>query len=342
MRRAAVIVMLVGLLGGFWLGPEPACACLHAKAGLGFPLSAGAQRGLIFFDDGHEELVLNPSYELDTSGSKKRVQDDAVKGFTKLAWLVPTPSLPTSYKEADEAIFTDLAAFTEEKEIVETDSDDEKKDDGPNIGEDGGDEGIEFLEVLEVGDYTIQPIKATGETGKKDLQAWLKENGFSELDEGVLDYYQGEGYYWLAITLALQKGGGLPAGGALKPLQISFETEKPVYPLKVNAGGGIFDLELWVIARKEIDLMRTRVYGIRTAEQRDDFFVQENRQTEFSKLPETVQAVIAEVEALEAMKEGKIYCYRFAGRDLDEVTDLSKLADDLHFEFQKEEKKKKK
>lgn len=325
---AAAAALSLAVVGGA-LAPDSAEACLHPLKEFKFPIKAGAQRGLIFFDAGHEELVLRPSYSLDTSSAGKEVKDDAIKGFNSLAWLVPLPSLPESYKEADKLIFTELEDFTPAYQKSPKNS-----WRGRAKGElRGGDEadGVEYFEKIKIGDYTIQPIKAKGEMGEVELNNWLETNGFGKITEETLKYYIDKDYYWLAIKLSNKEG--LPVKGDVKPLQISFKTEKPVYPLKINSGRGEFDMELWVITRKELDLKKSKAFGLKTVEQAKKGYIQKNRQTRFSRLPKTVKAVAQEVSALKKMKAGTLYCYRFFGTGMDKTTDLSKLADDLAFEF---------
>lgn len=118
------------------------------------------------------------------------------------------------YVEAEEKLVDDLQKFA----AIESDKDWQKGADtrqgGPEKGEANG---AELLEAVQVGNYKIQPIKATGDKGGTELNAWLDDNGFGRVSESVLKFYLNKGHFWLAVKLS--KEGGLPANGTVKPLQ---------------------------------------------------------------------------------------------------------------------------
>lgn len=309
----------------FLSSTQPVQGCIHPEREFKYPIKAGAQKGLIFFADGQEQLVLRPSYKVEGEGLK--VKNDAVEGFTTLAWIVPVPNLPDSYKEADAKLFSELADFTEAEETLSADNARRGKHedwDGPDENE-----GAEFLEEVKVGDYTIQPVKAKGEIGAIELNGWLKDNSFGEVDAAVMKHYTDNDYFWLAVKL--HRAEGLPQNGEVKPLQISFKTDKPIFPMKINQGRGSFDLELWVITKDEIDTTKTKAQGLETIEQQDLFMEQNNRKSEFTKLPTVVKDLIDGDAGLKGLKQGDLYCYRFFGVGMDDKVDLSKLESDLTF-----------
>jgi hypothetical protein len=311
-------------------------ACIHPPKGFSTYVDSGAQRGLVFFDNGREELVIQPSYTVGTIDMPASEFNDAglLKNFNAFAWVVPLPSLPDSYAEVDAKVFDDISAFTE---IVSRIPEPERGPDdaGPKIfGEE--DAAVEFFDILKVGDYTIQPIKAKGEAGGDELATWLETNGFGELDPRVLRFYLAAESYWLAIKLNAL--AGLPAEASAKPLRISFKTPRPVYPLKIYDKHGSFDLELWLITRHTVDLTKSKAFGIETAEQLKDSDEQKNRETSYVRLPETVRAIADGTEELKELRTGKVYVYRFFGHELDSEKgiDLGLLQDELHFEFEKD------
>ncbi|MCA8914289.1 MAG: DUF2330 domain-containing protein [Planctomycetes bacterium] len=328
------LVGAIGLSGALLSNQHTAEACIHPPKEFKYPIKAGAQRGLVFFADGREELVIRPSYKVEGEGLK--VKNDAVEGFTTVAWLVPVPSLPDSYKEADEKLFTSIADFTKPFEAIGKNGPDQ---------EDGKDSrkkekhGAEFLEQVKVGDYTIQPVKAHGELGGQELQGWLKSNGFGAVEESVLKHYLENDYYWLAVKL--ERAEGLPANGEVKPLQIGFKTDKPVYPLKINAGAGEFELEVWVISNKEVDDEKTKAFGLQTVAQGDPMMDQEHHKSTLSDLPEEARKIIDGEDGLKSLRTGDLYITRFFGAGMNTTTDLTKLNDDLHFTFVEPEPRKK-
>lgn len=321
------------LFGTFLFNTQSVEACLHPAREFKYPIKAGAQKGLIFFADGRQTMVIRPSYKVEGEGLT--VNNDAVEGFTTVAWLVPTPSLPEGYKEADAKLFSELEDFTSAEEIMARNS-----KDGPRAlgGARRPDEaGVVMHKEVKVGDYTIQPIKAKGDLGQLELNNWLKNNGFGEVDADVLKHYTENDHYWLAIKLENPKG--LPANGEVKPLQLSFATEKPVYPIKINHGRGAFDLELWLITDREVDTEKSKLFGLKTTEQQDVTMQQTNRKTRFSLLPAVVKDVAKDDEGLKKLKAGELYCYRFFGVGLGKDVDLGKLEHDLGFSFKEQPKK---
>ncbi|MBK8207552.1 MAG: DUF2330 domain-containing protein [Planctomycetes bacterium] len=332
MRKPVIVLMSAAAAlaaSVFVVGALPADACLHPPREFKIPIKADAQKGLIFFADGRQEMVIRPGYKLDTEGMKGA--DDAIAGFTTVAWLIPTPNLPDNYKEVDAKVFAQLEEFTK---AYDNSPEDSKHDDtntwrGKRGG--AGAKGAEFHEEVVVGDYKIQPIKAHGELGVQELKGWLKDNGFGEPKDDLVRWYTDKEYYWLAVKLHNPKG--LPANGEIKPLQIGFKTDKPVYPVRIHEGAGAFDLELWLITRKEVDTDKSKAFGLRTVEQRDPMMAQANRETTFANLPKEISKVSADAEALKQMKEGKLYCYRFFAPGINDKIDLSKWDGDLSFEF---------
>lgn len=309
---------------------DPVQACIHGPSEFTVPIKAGGQAGLIFFAEGRQQMVIRPSYSVELPNKGKgRVKDDATSKLTSLAWLIPVPSLPDTYKEADEKLFSKLEEFTKREEIDDQNWGKDSRGAAGNAKQE--EDGIEMEEEVKVGDYTIQPIKAKGEMGGLELNAWLKDKGFGTVAESTMKYYVGKEYYWLAVRLHNPKG--LPSDGQVKPLQIGFATEKPVYPIKINAGRGEFDLDLWLITPKEVDLSKSKPFGLTTFEQEDAQSRQTNRETRFSALPEQVKKIAADDDGLKSLKAGKLYCYRFQGHGYDSTTDLAKLESDLTFEF---------
>lgn len=318
-------------------GPRAADACIHPPKGFMAPIDSGAQRGLVLFDNGRQELVIQPGYRVNTEKLERaEVTDDGVvKGLKSFAWLVPLPALPDSYAEAEATLFDDLQKFTAVGPRLPEDDSDERTLGPVVFADDDESDTVEFFEAVTAGAYTIQPIKAQGELGGQELAAWLKDNDFGEVDERILRFYLLENYYWLAIKWKSE--ADLPADGSAKPLQISFKTPKPVYPLKINDKRGEFDLELWLITREAVDLTKSRRFGLVTAEQHDEEMFQKNRETGYVKLPESVRKLADPVEGLKELRKGAVYCYRFMGKDLDaeDGLDLGLLQEDLYFEFEK-------
>lgn len=333
--RRWLLVLVAAMLVAWAQGGRRVDACVLESRDASFVLRNGPQRGIVMWDNGYQELVLMPGYAV---GPGKEANpevgaDGGVKGFRKLGWLVPVPASPDAYREAATTIFKDLHEFTRVRpRLAEL-----KTEDGPVVSEEDPDEeGMKFLEAVNIGDYAIQPIKAGGDQGARELEAWLKDKGFPEVGPGVLRWYVAQKWCWLAVSLNSDKD--LAESGDVKPLQISFKTPRPVFPLKINDGRGEFDAEIWVIVRERIDLAKTRGWGLHTAEQQDDYYVQENRETGYARLPASVQEVCREREELKALRLGTIFCYRFSGKGMEGVggQDVATWLEDLHFALEKD------
>lgn len=336
-KSTSFVLFLVASLGALaWL-PTQSNACIHGPEGFKGYVDSGAQRGLVFWDNGREELVIQPAYTINTTAleADEFTDDGMLKNFKSFAWVLPLPSLPDKYAEVEPEIFTDLSKFTEVSSRI---PEPEKSDDeaGPVIAFDESEDEIEFFEALEVGDYVIQPIKAKGEVAGKELSGWLKDNGFGEVDERVMRFYIENDYYWLAMKLSSKDG--LPADGSAKPLHISFKTPVPTYPWKIYDKRGEFDIELWVVTRNAIDLTKSRRFGLDTPEQLDDSQMQKNREPSYVQLPESVRAIGDSTNELKALRIGKVFLYRFVGHNIESEAglDLSLLQDELFFEFEKD------
>lgn len=301
-----------------------------------------AQRGLLFWDNNRQELVIQPGYSVNTLdvGEDEYTEEGNLKDFTSFAWLIPLPSLPDSYTEVDADLFDDIDKFTEVESRLPASSDArDREDDGAIVGG-REDDSLEFLETLDVGDYSVQPIKTNGEEGAKELKAWIKDNDFKALDDRVLRYYVEENFYWLAVKL--ESKDGLPAEAQLKPLHISFRSGYPVYPYKIFDKQGELDLELWAITRSAVDLVKSKRFGIKTPEQNDEQTTQRNREPAYIELPKTVRAIADGHDDLKNLRIGKVFVYRFSARRLEVEGgfDLGLLQDELHFEFKDKSAKK--
>jgi hypothetical protein len=335
MKKLAVCIAALAV--AFAANTGTSNACIHPPKSLP-AIDNGAQRGMLFWHDGYQHLVMQPGYSLDTEemDEDKFTDDGMVKGFDKIAWLIPVPNMPDLYEEAPATIFKDLDKFTEVTARIP----DEKPEhsEGPTIDytEDGEEEGIEFHEAIDVGDYSIQPLKATGEKGQVELASWLKTSGFAELDDRIIRFYVERDYVWLAVKLSPE--GNMKPDGDLEPLHVAYKSKAPSYPLKINDKGGRFNIELWVVTKDEIDLTKSKHFGLTTPEQHDDFFLQKNRHTPYGRLPESLRGLIKEDEKMKEARKGKIWIYRLQGRGIEdeEGLDLGMLQEDLHFEFIKD------
>ena len=180
------------------------------------------QKAIIAYDSGHEELILQVKYDgpLDEFG-----------------WLIPVPNLPTVKKGSMEC-FYELSKFTQKN--MEPNAGMEMR--GMSSGAYGSaaeEPPVKVIEVKTVGAYDIA-VLSTKDTGA--LESWLKTNEFTFPADAtdVIDSYVKQGWYFIAVKINLERcsldaKSEKLASGELNPLQISFASERCVFPLKISS-----------------------------------------------------------------------------------------------------------
>jgi hypothetical protein len=175
-----------------------------------------AQKAILVYDEQSQREDLILSVEL--------------RGGSEAAWVVPVPSLP-EVETASPEWFQQLGDMTKPtvkyryvkidlggpETVVET------------VAEDAG---VELISREEVGVYDVSILSAD-EPGA--LVDWLNENGYAYPEEGepLLDAYMEEGgWYFVAARVLPGKSDRLD--GDVHPLWFSFETERPIYPMRLT------------------------------------------------------------------------------------------------------------
>jgi hypothetical protein len=199
------------------------------------------QKAILVYDAGREDLILQVKYE----GS-----------VDQFGWLIPVPNLPTVQKGSMKC-FYELSQYTQklwEPPAYKT------QGRGLDLGSAGvggkPEPPVKVIEIKTVGAYEIA-VLSTGDSGA--LAKWLDANRFyfptNKTD--VLDFYVQRQWYFVAVRINLTKSGvfqlltaprqvqnELPAnysahlklaGGELNPLQISFTSDRCVFPLKISS-----------------------------------------------------------------------------------------------------------
>jgi hypothetical protein len=179
------------------------------------------QEAVIFFEGGHEEMILAAGFEGSASD---------------FAWIVPTPSIPTVTRGSWE-IFSALRDITEQ---TVTD---------PVLGGYSGEfdsaqyidrEAVQEIERQTVAYYDIAVLNART---TESLLEWFAANGFvyPENSRYVLEDYINAGWYFTAIKLNTDN---LPSSaktslttGRSIPLHFSFDAERMVFPMQLSQVG---------------------------------------------------------------------------------------------------------
>ena len=227
-RRAAVAALALAALavpGG--ARPAQACGC-----GIALESSVSDERALVVETPGHERIVLSLDLAGDPGG--------------RPAVVLPVPAVPDveAIEHGDPLAYLDTATAEVETAV------------GGGAPEGTAASPVDVIGRETVGGYDVARL-ASGDSAA--LDAWLRRNGYSLPDgaEPILAQYVNQGWRFVAIRLA-------PGDeGRLKPLDVSFATDSPVYPMRLEQLASTpVDLTLYTLA----DGPRT-AGGLRTAYQ---------------------------------------------------------------------------
>lgn len=204
------------------------------------------QKAILVYDAGREDLILQVKYEGPVS---------------EFGWLVPVPNLPTVQKGSMKC-FYELSQYTQKHFENPWEHSQTKSATLGMAGNDAAGEAeppVKVIEIKTVGAYEIA-VLATKDTGA--LEKWLAANHFSFPTNatGVIDSYVQRQWYFVAAKVNLEQGAlglvssalKLPAG-ELNPLQISFASDRCVYPLKISSANGTpSEIQVYVLSSEPL------------------------------------------------------------------------------------------
>lgn len=196
--------------------PAEACAC-----GVALQASVTRERALIVDRGGREEIIA--SFDLRSEGSGRG------------AILFPVPADP----EVEEVREGDPLAYLDRATAPKPDPD--APDTAAGAGARRG--AVDVIGRATIGGYDVSRLRARD---PEALDAWLDRNGYTlpAGAEPILADYVAEDWRYVAVRLA--RGA---AEGRLKPLSIAFDTDKPVYPMRLTQlGTSPVDVTLYVLA----------------------------------------------------------------------------------------------
>lgn len=202
---------------------------------------------------GHEADITMP-------GQKAIIVYDAERGREELilsvqllgespeaAWVVPVPSTPV-VNTASAEWFSQLSDLTQPQ--VETHS---VPFPMPGAAPEGGPPGgVEVLSRERVGVYDVSVLEADRPGVLLD---WLDENGYAFPAEGepILDAYVAEG--WTFVATRVVPGEAALLAGDVQPLWLSFDAQRPVYPMRLTAlVDSAMDVLIYVLADHRMEL----------------------------------------------------------------------------------------
>lgn len=173
-----------------------------------------AQKAIIVYDEqtGREDLVL--SVQL-------------LGESPEAAWVVPLPS-PPEVNTASAEWFVQLSNLTQPEIVTET----RFLPACGGMAAPGGAPEVTVLSREKIGAYDVSVLASGDPTA---LLTWLNENGyaFPKRGEPILDEYISEG--WVFMATRVRPGANATLDVDVQPLWLSFQTERPVYPMRLTS-----------------------------------------------------------------------------------------------------------
>ena len=227
--RAAVVAALAAMLVTVSPAESGACACGAFVANE--KLSAQEETALVDLDGRTESITL--------SVLARSAADEA-------AFLMPVPAR-ARFEVADADLFAELDEISKpDVEVRQVEVDGEGSG-----GAAPGERGATVVDRVEVGPFDVAQLAGTDAGAVTD---WLGDNGFTMPADlsGALTPYLAEG--WLVVAVRLAPSSGSLEDG-LPPMRVSFETDTPVYPMRLSATAEqVQPLRLYVLADHRVDI----------------------------------------------------------------------------------------
>lgn len=199
------------------------------------------QKAIIVYDAGEEDLVLQVKYEgpLDQFG-----------------WLVPVPDRPT-VRHGSMECFYELSRFTQRQRQLRLWQRSRAASYGSDAQSASGPPPVNVIETEIVGGYDVAVLSAK-DSGA--LAQWLDDNHFyiPPNKSHVLDAYIQMHWYFVAVRIDLgrsflQSTSNRLESGELSPLQISFASQRCIFPLKISSINGTpSEVQVYVLAQEPL------------------------------------------------------------------------------------------
>lgn len=153
----------------------------------------------------------------------------------EFAWMMPFPAPP----QVDEGTIEPIVAARE----ISTPPPPEPEGDGEGAGA-PPQVGVDVIDREIVGD--LEFVTLGGERAN-ELARWMRRHGFAfhDTQEATVQGYLDEGW----VVVAARVLPGAPAEGEMVPVRFRFDTEEPVYPLRVagSSHNDVLPMELYVV-----------------------------------------------------------------------------------------------
>ncbi|NQZ56896.1 MAG: DUF2330 domain-containing protein [Lentisphaeraceae bacterium] len=209
-------------------------------------IQQSSQQGLIVFDNGIEDLILKVSPKI--SGEQK------LKSF---CWLITVPNQPDKYRVVNSPIFRKLSYMKiahldkekKEKYSFLKPANEDKQFDAIVIPA-----GVELGKPVNVGAYDIQPVRGVGKNALSGLNTWLQQNGFPTEPAQHMKYFIDNKFTFLCIKVNPDnQSNDMSRSPSLKPLHLTFKTDKIYYPMKYSSQQGNFSANLYILSTMPVD-----------------------------------------------------------------------------------------
>jgi hypothetical protein len=213
---------------------RPLGACIHSPVGYKDVVTEKTKEALLFHDGKNAHLVIKT--ELESDGALPPT----------MAWVIPLPSLPSSYKEERADLFEKLFELTPSpmRGSAATPG-------TTSIAVPTAEEGIKVHAAQTVGRYQVQPIEVLSETSGTELNRWLSRNGFGAVPAENQKYYLKKG----TVFLTLKLNGLHGSRTQIKPLHIIYASNTLSVPLKFSSHSGVFRLSLYTWSQQPVKIV---------------------------------------------------------------------------------------
>lgn len=179
-----------------------------------------------------------------------------------IAWVITVPSKPLRYDVADKAALQAGADLHEKLfQLARRQWADRSQFEWPSwlpsgMTERGMEDARSLLTedaTVQVGPYTITPVRTQGAAALDELNTYLQERGFAAEDREHLAYFVENDFTFLCVRVTPPQGQATLGGRLdLPPLVIGFETDELYYPGRFSSRQGNFALDLTLISDKPL------------------------------------------------------------------------------------------
>lgn len=319
---AAMTRALTALL--FLFGPALAACCM-VPADYRGDVDQSRQEVVIVHRNGHQEMAIRvlPFFK------------DAADNPAQLTWILTLPSTPTGFSQTDAEVFRQgrdlyqrMFQLARQQWAAKTDF---------SVGMPGANDaasgqadlaGLDVGATVQVGPYTVTPVKAQGKEALENLNLWLADRGFPREDPAHLAWFVENNFTFLCIHF--KPPSGKAAALQLPALQVGFDTEAVYYPGKFSSRQGNFALDMTVLSDKPLELDNLMAQRERLNDSPNDRVVLHNIWTS-KPLPELLLGLAGKAETPAKWYINRIDSPGFNASDEEGQPAIAAWKDDVFF-----------